>query len=325
MAKNWTWVSAEDKAKIKKRKKARAAAAATRAATKPVTDESQQVAQFGFNESFLRAHPEIKNLINDAIDGQWNDATFIGKLHDTKWWRHKSDAQRNYDVMRNTNPGQLSRLRGDALISVRTMASQLGVGLSYKSALNWADRVVRENMNEDELRMRFGNSYVKSRHEGVDKGQAGQVVTFLRQNARDMGVPISNAFLTGRVRQVLSGRATQEQELDYLREMAAKNYSGVASQIRAGMTVREIMDPFLQIAQQELGVPAANLQLAPKWTAALQYHGADGKGPERAMTFDEWTRKIRSDQQYGWDKTTGAHKAASSLLSGILERFGKAE
>jgi hypothetical protein len=53
------------------------------------------------------------------------------------------------------------------------------------------------------------------------------------------------------------------------------------------------------------------------------YDFTDESGQKRLMTTGEWTRQLRTDTQYGWDKTENAKREAQQLSSSIIQAFGR--
>jgi hypothetical protein len=47
------------------------------------------------------------------------------------------------------------------------------------------------------------------------------------------------------------------------------------------------------------------------------------EGKKRLMTNSEWEKQLRSDPQYGWEKTNNAKDEARSLSANIAQAFGR--
>jgi hypothetical protein len=47
------------------------------------------------------------------------------------------------------------------------------------------------------------------------------------------------------------------------------------------------------------------------------------EGKKRLMTNSEWEKLLRTDPQYGWEKTNNAKDEARSLSANIAQAFGR--
>ena len=126
--------------------------------------------------------------------------------------------------------------------------------------------------------------------------------------------------LQKQVQQVLSGDQTSQGLVDLYREQAKTLYAPISDWLEKNpsMTVKDYLAPYMQAAARELGTPPEQMDLTdPKWTKVI--YGADGTTP---MNLDQWTKTIRSDASYGWDKTMGAKSQALQLAAELRNAFG---
>jgi hypothetical protein len=105
-------------------------------------------------------------------------------------------------------------------------------------------------------------------------------------------------------------------------EQAKSLFPGLTSALDQGVTVRQYAEPYLQIAQQELGTNINAISLTdPKWNAAVNQ--IDPKTGQRvSMNLSDWTSKIRSDSQYGYDTTEQARTRAAQLSTQLTNMMG---
>jgi len=280
------------------------------------------MAEFGFSEVFLSTRPDIKAIVDKATDAGWTMDKFLDEVRTTKWWKNLSDAQKSFDVERAENPGEIQRKIAAAQVMIRSMATRMGYTTDSASAVarKYAIQAVRNGWGEDEIRLYVGGAYQK----GGAGGMIGTTKQRLTQMASDYGINFGTGpTLTNWTRAVLQGVRTVEDYDNVLKEQAKKHYRAVASDFDAGFTLREILEPYLQTAAQELGVNPATLDLtkAGLWTAAVQYV-PKGEREARAMSQDEWVARMRTDSRYGYDKTQGAQKQGAELVNGIARAFG---
>ena len=279
------------------------------------------MAEYGFAPAFLNTNPELKKLVATATAGGWELDKFLDTLKTTKWWKSRSDAQKRYDVAVAENPGQVV---GDVQTAARTISRMLvtmGMNLSMRTVTDLARQAVRNGLSEAELRYLVGTKY----HHGGTTGMIGKTRAELTEMAKQYGISATVAQQNNQIETVLQGVRTTADYETYYRDAAKMHFKAIASQLDAGFTTREILDPYIQMAAQELGVNPNTIDISQaKWNAPITYRGERpvSATEPRTMTFDEWTKQMRTDTQYGWDKTQNAQKQAATLSTQIMETFG---
>jgi hypothetical protein len=85
--------------------------------------------------------------------------------------------------------------------------------------------------------------------------------------------------------------------------------------------MEQIVKPWKDMAANVLELTPDQIDMTkPQYSVA--YAGSpDGK--MGAMSLGEWYIKLRSDSQYGWDKTTQAKQEAQELGYSIARAFGR--
>jgi len=106
----------------------------------------------------------------------------------------------------------------------------------------------------------------------------------------------------------------------YAEQVAIGMYPTFAPQIQAGIPVRILLDPYIQVAQQVLGsVPEEPNWTDPKWSAALQ-GGVDPKTNRPIpMPLDQWRAFLMQHPAHGWQNSPQAHNRAGQF-SDMLNR-----
>lgn len=278
------------------------------------------MAEFGFSEAFLATRPDIKAIVDKATDEAWTMDKFLDSVRATKWWKNLSDAQKAYDVERAENPGEIRRKLANMQLTIRNMAIRMGFTSrsATAAAQKLAEKAVRDGWSEEEVRLYVGAQYSK----GAAAGMAGQTQAQLKEMAASYGVKLGGPTANDITRAVLQGVRTVEDYETFLRDTAKRQYRAIASDLDAGYTVRQVLDPYLQAAADELGVNVNTLDTTSSmWNAAITYVPKGEKEP-RAMTQDEWMARMRTDNRYGWDKTQNAQRQAAILSNELSRAFG---
>lgn len=101
---------------------------------------------------------------------------------------------------------------------------------------------------------------------------------------------------------------------EYAKQVAMGLYPTFAPQINMGMTVKVLLDPYVEIAQQVLGEQMGEPNWSdPKWAKALD-GGIDPKmGRPIPMPLADWKAFLMSEPSHGWDKTPQAHALVHSF------------
>lgn len=124
--------------------------------------------------------------------------------------------------------------------------------------------------------------------------------------------------------QLLKGEITEDSFKQHLIGTAVSKFGvSVEAPLKAGVTVRQLADPYVQHAARLLGISDASVDLKdPKWQRALQASiGPDGP---KAMTLWEWDSALKRDPVYGFDRTPTGRQAAAQIATDIERLFGRA-
>ena len=134
--------------------------------------------------------------------------------------------------------------------------------------------------------------------------------------ANDYVIPISEASVAE------WSKAGPEEFKKYAEQVAIGMYPTFAPQIQAGLPVRVLLDPYVQVAQQILGsIMSQPNWTDPKWSAALQ-GGTDSKtGRPIPMTLDQWRQYLMQHPSHGWDKSPQAMDRAGQFSQILNQAF----
>lgn len=282
----------------------------------PTADERLS---YGFSTSFLNKNKSIKSLVDKAIKGSWTSQRFLDELRKTSWWKKRSDSQKRYDVLRVENPKEWSRQISEAWGSIRRMATRLGIPLTTNQVRSMAHSWVRNGLSEEEIRDMVGQRY-RIRSSGTAEqrgtvGVAGAARFALDEMSRNYGMKWGRDFLQGAVQKIASGRREVTDYESYAREQAARRFKAVANDIMEGRTVREILEPYIQTASQELGLPPSIFDTTnSKWLTPIS--------GDHQFSMDEWVKTVRSDKSYGYDQSQNAQRQASLFATQLMTRMG---
>jgi hypothetical protein len=273
------------------------------------------VPNYGFQEEFLDAHPEVAALVKEGIREGWADAKFQYELQDTKWWKRHTQAQRQWALLIATKPADAKEAIKDAADELKMMAGQAGVGLTSRELKDLAEKAARNQWTPEEMKLIIGRHFEMGRSGDPVKGIAGATLDLVDQFEDDYGVRIDRKTKERWVTKTLQGRMDPSTMEDVLREQAKTLYPNVAQQLDT-QSLREILAPYLSIASEELGIPVDQMRSNDgRWTKAL----GSKEGP---MDADGWLSTIRTDPKYGWEFAPAGRAAGAELAAGLLQAMG---
>lgn len=286
------------------------------AKAKPVTNQELQ-ARYGYAIGFFNSNPELKKLLETARKANWDAANFQAGVRNTKWWKARSDAQRTHDILKTTDPGQAARKVAETRAMLAQQAAALGVGADAAWLDAQALAVARNGSDDTEVKALLASAwYAKSGGAGqaAQTGGVAATMTRLRDMASAYGYPLGDDKLAQQTREVLAGNQDPAALAAQYKEWAKLNFVGIAGALDAGQTVADVLDPYKQIAAQELGSSKETMNVSdPKWQAAI-----NGQAP---LSLTDWRTKIRTDSQYGWNSSVTAQQQAYQLVAGLEQMF----
>lgn len=283
----------------------------------------------GSSSVFLN-HPEIGPILQEAAAMGWDQTRLEAAIQQTAWWRETQPELRRFIALEGSDPAAAKAEVAAMTTQIIDTAMAMGVDLveierqgKGNLAMHIAKQAVMFGWGAGEIEDAIGAAIMQDPILGqqVREGSVGRQI---RRAASDYGVPLSDTVLDQRARGIAAGQSTMADFTTYLIQQAKATYGqAVAGRLDDGWTVRQVADPYLQIAGQMLGVDPESMALNdPKWMAALTF--TDPKtNQQRMMNMDEWTRKIRADEQYGFATTKFAGDKVNNLAMLMGQQFGK--
>lgn len=277
----------------------------------------------------LLSKPGIFKVVTDMMAAEqagqpWTQARIDAALQATPYYQ-QSDAQvRAWDTLLATDPASAHTKIEATKRIIDDLQKSLGIKFSDEGGLNsmafgLLTNAVTYGWTPDQIKYNMLASVNKSITGGGDLGKAAADI---KKEFDDYGVPMSDKAVMDWAMKLQQGAVDAAAITGYAQEQAKSLFPGLADAISRGISVRQYATPFLQIAQQELGIDTDNISLTdPKWMAALNQ--VDAKTGQRvSMNLSDWTAKIRNDPTYGYDQTTQASTQAAGFAKRLSEMFG---
>lgn len=295
-------------------------AASTAVDTQPQVHLSPQelAEQYGMSYSFFKSQPELMKLLGSAVSETWTADVFTAHLKNTKWWKENSETARQAQVLEKTDPATYKANMAAAAASASEAAVKAGAILSTKQLGTLAKNMVVYGWQDAQIN-NFLGQYVGFTADHTLGGQAGAAASQISQYAYNQGVRVSDQTVKNQAAYLVRGISSMQQIQDQIKQQAISTYPGFTDQIVGGSTMRDIAQPYIQMAAQELELPETDIDVwHPKVSAALSAAGQDGK--PAPMDLSSYQQYLRADP--AWRKTQGAQNQAMAVGQDVLKKMG---
>lgn len=273
---------------------------------------------YGMSTAFFNSVPELKRLLGQAVDNQWDYDAFTARLKNTKWFKTTSQSNRQAQVMQKQDPATYKATLAANRVAVDQMANQMGAVLSSGAKDKLAKNILHYGWESAQIQNFLGN-YIKFNDKHVLGGQAGQAYQQLKTTAYDNGVSVSEQNLKNAAAYVVKGVSSMEKEQANIRGIAMGAYPAYADQIAAGQNMKDIAQPYVQSMAKVLELPDTDVDMYnSKIKAALTR--ADAKGNPAPMSLTDFEQMLKSTPD--WRKTANAQGTLMGIGRQVLQNMG---
>ncbi len=123
------------------------------------------------------------------------------------------------------------------------------------------------------------------------------------------------------IEKVLTGQMLTADYERQQREFAKTRYGHLSNLLDQGMTLESIASAYKTTASRLLELNPNAIDMSTGAFEQAVTFGEEGK--KRLMTNSEWEKLLRTDPQYGWEKTNNAKDEARALSANIAQAFGR--
>jgi hypothetical protein len=282
-------------------------------------DRNAMAQDYGLTLNMLDAYPELRGLFDKAIDGGWTPDKFQAEFRNTNFYKTQSDQSRKISIMMYTDPASYGKLWGDTQSHVRQLMGAMGSDPNNWGWVNQvAGKIIFEGWNDEQSRSQIGQ-YITFDQKGNAGGTAGQTQSNLNSYAYSMGVQNSNYWTANAVRAVASGMKSEQDFKNEIMSQAIAAFPQYDKQLRAGSTVQDLAQPYMQSMSQILEVAPGTINtFDPTIRNALGYKDASGQAG--AQPLWDFQNTLRQDPR--WAKTQNAQDATMGTAHKVLTDFG---
>jgi len=277
----------------------------------------------------LLNHPQVGPLLRQAVDlnNPISEGSFMSKLRATSWFRGQSASARNWWITSAMDPGEAAQQRRLGQESIVARMRQLGVVGTQAEIRTIREQMLRQGLTPDDFWVTNAIMKLTAKGGRADIGAWTTTATQLRAIAEGdyfkVLPPETTRKWTG---WIITGQRSVEDFQAAINIEATKRFPHMAEQLKTGMTVRDVVAPWVEIYANEFDTtPDAIMASMRKHagTPSRQLLGIkDPKtGQTRMPTEPEAVRIARSQPQ--WAETTNGKQMQNEWGSTILRAFGK--
>jgi len=238
-------------------------------------------------------------------------ATYLRDFENTAYGQRTTQAQQDFDV-KPQNQAVLIKAKQDEITK-----SYADLQLTQTQLQEVAKEAARNGTTGDALRFAVYNyAYKGNQVTATESALADQI----RNAGKAYGYTVSEdklkAALTGNP--YLGRMVTQESLLQEAQAAAKGSYSHLADQIDSGLTLEDIFYNYRMFASRTLGLDPNEIDFMKdsKWADAF------GTKDTGQLSLNDWTRKLKTDDKYGWQFSDEANQTATKLVADMEKAFG---
>ena len=276
----------------------------------------------------LLNHPQVGPLLRQAVSetNPISEGSFMSKLRATSWFRGQSASARQWWVTSAMDPGEAAQQRRLGQESIVARMRQLGVVGTQAEIQQIREQMLRQGLTPDDFWVT--NAIMKLSNKGgrATVGAYTTTATQLRAIANgDYFWKIPDHVNKKWTQWIITGQRSVEDFQAQLQIESMKRHPHMAEQLKAGMTVRDVVSPWVEIYANEFDTtPDAIMadMMTHAGTPSRQLMGIrDPKtGQTRMPTEPEAVRIARSQPK--WATTTNGKQMQNEWGSTILRTMG---
>lgn len=301
--------------------------------------EVQNSNAYAWMKPFLEI-PELRGLVQRAVQDGWTSEKFQQELRGTEYWRSKNQTMRTWDTLGQADK---DRLKQQAIGTVKDMvfqiyggeyvrkqgwdnfndprwffvnewAHKLATGIATQEEIKYA--LIKDAMSHPET-VYFIEEQDRQAELARKKKTPEQIAEDLFREARqEYWVPISKEAARNYANQIMQGTFSYGEFSDIMRATAKQRYPAFAKQIDSGVSPKSMFSPYTQLAAGELDMDEDALIMDDTLFAEIARGASSGQFP--SMTDFLYT--VRSTD--AWKFSRKAQDQVASFGTKMLRQFG---
>jgi hypothetical protein len=278
--------------------------------------------------SFLLRDREVGKLLIRATDPNkgYSPARFQAELYKTRWWRKRSESQRQWAILKATDPAEARHRANLHSASLIKDAESLGINLTSKQVKTYTESMLAQGIEPGSDRaMANLMAFAKARPGQMGAGAfktASMAVQELERSQYFRQTPRGEAERWATW--IVLGRKTLEDFQAAAQHSAMHRFPHMEEQLRAGRTVADIVAPFVEAYAREMDWDPAGVMA--KMHSNPKFAGLTGirdpkTGQMRLPT--EYEAATMARQRNDWWQTTSGRQQDAAMTQTLLQAFGR--
>ena len=286
------------------------------------------VAALGNLGGLLNTVPELKAILDQAVSGGWSSTKFQQAVERSGWYRTHNASARELIALQASDPAEYQARLNKSWSQILEISRSMGVslfGMNAHQIAGLAQTAIIEGMGEGQIRHYLASKFFNPHAQ--PQGQAAQYFQQLAQVYDNYGVPYNFATLQYRTQQMLAGNQTLDTYKQQAINQAKGMYPGAAASLDAGLTVRDIAEPYMQsmgnileVNPNRIDIKDPLIQNALRGSAIATTTGGKQNVAMQTPSMTQFEQTLRQDPR--WQYTNNAKDSMSSALVHIGRDLG---
>ena len=274
---------------------------------------------------------DLIKVLNDAAAGVYG----VGKDKDrdaitraisgTQYWLNTEKAIRTWDGLETTAQAKLVQDQK------RQLAQTFGeLALDDATLTTLATTIQRTGLNDLGARqLVYGTAFSRPRTETGPQSRQLALESSVADEIRKIGESYGYKprDLDAQIEAILTGKpygpTGQVLTTDAFRQKAEKlargSFGHLKDQFDSGLTLEDIFGNYRELASRVLEVDPNQIDFVKEPTKWMPAFGTAETGQ---MSLSDWVKKLKSEDQYGWQFTNQAKQQATNLVMEMEKAFG---
>ena len=248
-------------------------------------------------------YPDLFKLLNKAVIEEYTPELFAAQVDATDFYKELSQSKQLKTIQ-----SLVGTLGFEGTDFLKFVSDSINFG--------YQGDILKQKVYEQVFKKDDAGNYINPTALERTKKSADYISTqniakaFFNTNPADSDI---EKVLTG---QMLTADYERQQ-----REFAKTRYGHLSNLLDQGMTLESIASAYKTTAARLLELNPNAIDMSTGAFEQAVTFGEEGK--KRLMTNSEWEKLLRTDPQYGWEKTNNAKDEARALSANIAQAFGR--
>jgi len=247
-------------------------------------------------------------------------AKFAAELKNTTFYNKYGSKWANARIKQLGDPGDWKEQLTNASVLVKQEANALGIALDDAEVANLAKAgLFSSGGTVESITSSWLDTHIATYGKVTGKGgKSADIINSLKQSAEDYGISYSDDWYNSAAKNIIQQVSTENDFVSQIKNLAQTQYASFAKQIKQGMTVKQIADPYVNAMANTFETSDVSIY-DPTIQKALTSVDPKTNKPT-ATPLWQFQQDLKQDNRYF--KTNQAKQSFLDLASGMAQQFG---